>query len=164
MWAKAADGASMSILRSAAHYPAVAWWGAKKNICWLRNGYRLHSQPHDYRLNQSACDRSVEHSRMTKHKIKKRVRRARKKPGEPRRKKPKPKGRGDAKLAAAFGRNLRRIRTAAGLSQHKLARQVAVSAPTVCNIERGQFSPSLDSLKKLKRGLQISWDVLLKGI
>jgi ribosome-binding protein aMBF1 (putative translation factor) len=87
-----------------------------------------------------------------------------KKPGEPRRKKPKPKGRGDAKLAAAFGRNLRRIRTDAGLSQHKLARAVKVSAPTVCNIEQGQFSPSLDSLRKLKVGLKISWDVLLKGI
>lgn len=99
-----------------------------------------------------------------KRTLKKKKRSRAKKPGEPRRKKPKPKGRGDAKLAAAFGRNLRRIRTAAGLSQHKLARQVAVSAPTVCNIERGQFSPSLDSLKKLKRGLRISWDVLLKGI
>ncbi len=99
---------------------------------------------------------------MTKRKIKKRVRRTRKKPGEPRKKKPVP--RGDAKLARTFGKNLRRIRVAAKLSQHKLARRVLVSAPTVCNIERGKFGPSLDSLKKLKRGLKISWDVLMKGI
>ena len=40
------------------------------------------------------------------------------------------------------GENVRRLRLEAGLSQSELARLVEVSAPMICQIERGTKSPS----------------------
>jgi ribosome-binding protein aMBF1 (putative translation factor) len=78
--------------------------------------------------------------------------------------KKKPVPRSTERLARAFGRNLLELRRARGLSQRALGRRARLTAPTVCNLEGGTFAPSLDSLKKLKRGLAVSWDRLLKGL
>ena len=43
----------------------------------------------------------------------------------------------------SVGENLRRLREAANLSQAELARRVQVSAPMICQIERGTKAPSL---------------------
>jgi transcriptional regulator with XRE-family HTH domain len=61
-------------------------------------------------------------------------------------------------------RNLRRLRTAAGLSQEGLAEKAGISPRYLQMIEAGNFGCSLAVLIRLRRALNVSWDVLLKNL
>lgn len=63
-----------------------------------------------------------------------------------------------------FRRNLRRARRTAGLSQETLAEKAQVSVRYLQSIEAGAFGCSLAVLLRLRRALDVPWEVLLKGL
>ena len=65
-------------------------------------------------------------------------------------------GRVKSLLVARFGDHVRALRKQATLTQAMLAKRSGLSVDSVRRIERGAFSPSLDSIAKLCMGLGIS--------
>lgn len=59
-----------------------------------------------------------------------------------------------------FGRLVRRLRNARGLSQETLAERADLAADTIRRLEHGSFSPSLETLAKLVVGLDSSLSTL----
>jgi transcriptional regulator with XRE-family HTH domain len=60
-------------------------------------------------------------------------------------------------------KNLRKMREAKGLSQEKLARLADVANNTIIKIEAGKNqNPTLDTLNKIARALEVSVDDLIK--
>jgi len=57
--------------------------------------------------------------------------------------------------AKRFGTNLKAIRRSRGLSQPNLAKISDVSSQVVSNLERGTAVPSIDSLCKIAKGLEV---------
>lgn len=72
-------------------------------------------------------------------------------------------GRSPSPTSRRFGRYLRELRTARKLTQVELARTCRLAADSVSRIESGRFSPSLDTLVKLSKGLRIDLDGLFSG-
>jgi transcriptional regulator with XRE-family HTH domain len=62
-----------------------------------------------------------------------------------------------------FGRHVRSLRRARGMTQEVLAERCGLSADTIRRLEHGSFSPSLDTLRKLVAGLDISLTTLFEG-
>ena len=60
----------------------------------------------------------------------------------------------------AFGRHLRSCRRARGLTQERLAELADVSSDTIRRLEYGSFSPSLDTMRKIAKGMQIELSTL----
>ena len=59
--------------------------------------------------------------------------------------------------------NLKRLREKKGLSQDRLAKLADVANNTIIKIEQGEnINPTLDTLKKIAKSLEISIDDLLK--
>jgi len=64
---------------------------------------------------------------------------------------------------SSITKNLRRLREAKGLSQEKLARLADVANNTIVKIEAGKNqNPTLDTLKKIAKALEVSIDELIK--
>jgi transcriptional regulator with XRE-family HTH domain len=63
-----------------------------------------------------------------------------------------------------FGRNLRRLRRAAGLSQDQLAVRASVHRTQLSRMERGLSSPQLDTLVELADSIGCSLSDLGEGI
>lgn len=59
------------------------------------------------------------------------------------------------KPPTTIGRNLLRLRTAAGLSQDELAAKAGIARPTLGNIETGATSPASATVELLARALQV---------
>ena len=60
-------------------------------------------------------------------------------------------------------KTLRKLREAKGLSQEKLARLADVANNTIIKIEAGKNqNPTLDTLKKISKALDVSVDELIK--
>ena len=62
-----------------------------------------------------------------------------------------------------FGGHLRDLRKARVLTQEALAERSSLSVDAVRRIERGAFSPSLDTLRKLALGLDVNLHTLFEG-
>ena len=62
----------------------------------------------------------------------------------------------------AFGRNVAKYRSAAGLTENKLARIVNIPVETLRSIERGEMYPSLSTIGKLERELSLEPGSLLE--
>jgi transcriptional regulator with XRE-family HTH domain len=62
-----------------------------------------------------------------------------------------------------FGRHVRSLRRARGLTQEGLAERCGLSTDTIRRLEHGSFSPSLDTLRKLVGGLDILLSTLFEG-
>lgn len=60
-----------------------------------------------------------------------------------------------ARLEGLFGEHIRRLRTDRLLTQEQLADRSGLSVDSVRRIERGELSPSLATVTKLARGLEI---------
>jgi transcriptional regulator with XRE-family HTH domain len=58
-------------------------------------------------------------------------------------------------LREQFGKNLRKLRLAAGLTQEQLAEKSNISVDFLSLIERGRNSPSFDNLDSLASALQL---------
>lgn len=67
-------------------------------------------------------------------------------------------------VAAHFGKNLRRCRRRANLSQEALGVRASLHRTEVGLLERGVRVPRIDTLVKLSSGLGIEPDQLLEGM
>jgi DNA-binding XRE family transcriptional regulator len=65
------------------------------------------------------------------------------------------------KLLASFGANVRRLRSAAGVTQSKLAEKVDLELRTIQKFEAGQINVPLTTLYRVRRALNCSWESLL---
>ena len=64
---------------------------------------------------------------------------------------------------SSITKNLRKLRKSKGLSQEKLARLADVANNTIVKIEAGKNqNPTLDTLKKIAKALEVSIDELIK--
>jgi len=62
-----------------------------------------------------------------------------------------------------LSKNVKRLREAKGLSQEKLARLADVANNTLIKMETGENkNPTLESLKKVAKALEVSVDDLIK--
>ena len=64
--------------------------------------------------------------------------------------------------SAKLGKNLKRIRTAKGISQGEIGRILGVDKGFVSNIENGKTNPTLATIAKLAKSIGVSVDELLK--
>ncbi len=61
-----------------------------------------------------------------------------------------------------YQKNLKKLREKKGLSQDRLAKLADVANNTIIKIEQGEnINPTLDTLKKIAKALEISIDVLI---
>jgi transcriptional regulator with XRE-family HTH domain len=65
--------------------------------------------------------------------------------------------------AGRFGEYIRELREERGLTQSELAERAGMAVDSVRRVERGQLSPSLRSVAKLARGMEISLHSLFGG-
>ena len=63
----------------------------------------------------------------------------------------------------SFGRHVRSLRRARGLTQQSLAARCGLSTDTIRRLEHGSFSPSLDTLQKLCNGLDLMLSTLFES-
>ncbi len=63
-------------------------------------------------------------------------------------------------LAGRFGHHVKRLRNSRKLTQEELAERSELSVDAIRRIERGAFSPSLETLGKLSSGLNVSLKTL----
>ena len=63
----------------------------------------------------------------------------------------------------SFGHHVHSLRRARGLTQEQLADRCGLSADTIRRLEHGDFSPSLDTLRKLCAGLELQLSTLFEG-
>ena len=68
------------------------------------------------------------------------------------------------KPLSQFGKNLKKIRTKAGLSQEKLAILVGIHRTTIGELERGEQNPSLINLIKIADALKVELTDLFTNI
>lgn len=61
-----------------------------------------------------------------------------------------------------LGSNLKRIRTQKGISQGDIGRELKVSRGFISTIENGKTNPTLSTIAKLAKVLDVSVDELLK--
>jgi len=67
-----------------------------------------------------------------------------------------------AEISTKLGKNLKRIRTAKKLSQGAIARKLKVHRAYISGIENGKRNPTLTTIDKLAKALNVSVDELLK--
>ena len=64
--------------------------------------------------------------------------------------------------SAKLGQNLKRIRTKKAISQGDIARELGVSRGFVSTIENGKTNPTLSTITKITKALNVSTNELLK--
>ena len=70
---------------------------------------------------------------------------------------------GELSYAQKFGRHVRSCRRVRRLTQEVLAAKSGLATDTIRRLEHGSFSPSLDTLRKLCKGLEISLPTLFEA-
>jgi transcriptional regulator with XRE-family HTH domain len=65
-------------------------------------------------------------------------------------------------IAKPFGRAVRARRTAAGISQEKLAERSGLHPTYISMVERGVRNPTLDASARLARALKVSLPALIE--
>lgn len=63
-----------------------------------------------------------------------------------------------------LGKNVSRLRAAAGLTQEKLIEKADISRTFLQNIEAGKKNPTINVITRIKKALKCSWSEILKGI
>ena len=63
-----------------------------------------------------------------------------------------------------FGKKLKDLREAEGLSQEKFAARIGMDRTYYASVERGNRNPSLLNIKKIADGFGISLSDLFKGV
>lgn len=61
-----------------------------------------------------------------------------------------------------LGQNLKRIRTKKNISQGDIAKELGVSRGFISTIENGKTNPTLATIAKLAKAVEVSVDELLK--
>ena len=72
-----------------------------------------------------------------------------------------PSARGEKAELARFGANLRRERTANGLTQERLSELADLNIRTLQKIEAGQLNILLTTVLRLQRALACAWESLM---
>ena len=67
-------------------------------------------------------------------------------------------------ISLILGKKVRSTRTVSGMSQEKLAELSGLHSTYIGQIERGEKCPTIDSIYKIARGLDISLSDLFKDI
>lgn len=57
-------------------------------------------------------------------------------------------------MNASIGKNLRRLREEAGLSQSEVARRAKMRAEIVCRVERGKGNPTVGTVQRIVAAIQ----------
>jgi transcriptional regulator with XRE-family HTH domain len=68
-----------------------------------------------------------------------------------------------SEYAREFGKHVRSLRRARGVTQDALAQRSGLSADTIRRIEHGSFSASIDTLRKLCGGLGVAPSTLFES-
>ncbi|PRP97671.1 HTH-type transcriptional regulator PuuR [Enhygromyxa salina] len=63
-----------------------------------------------------------------------------------------------------FGHHVRRLRKARGLTQERLAELSGLAVDTIRRLERDEFSPSLNTMRKLAGGLDLPMSTLFEAL
>ena len=66
------------------------------------------------------------------------------------------------KQLKTFGANLRRVRTAQGITQEKLAELADLNIRTIQKIEAGQTNILITTAKRIQKALKCDWNDLMK--
>ena len=66
------------------------------------------------------------------------------------------------KISTKLGKNLKKIRTAKGLSQGAIARKLKVHRAYISGIENSKRNPTLSTIEKLAESIGVRADELLK--
>ena len=61
-----------------------------------------------------------------------------------------------------LGKNLKRIRTAKGISQGEIGRMLEVDKSFISNIENGKTNPTLSTIAKIAKAVGVSVGELMK--
>ena len=64
--------------------------------------------------------------------------------------------------SSKFGKNLKRIRTAKGITQGDIVRKLGLGRGFISNIENGKANPTLSTITKIAKAIGVSSDELLK--
>lgn len=64
--------------------------------------------------------------------------------------------------AEKLGKNLKRIRTTKGISQGEISRKLEVDKSFVSNIENGKTNPTLSTIAKIAKAIEVSVGELMK--
>ena len=67
-------------------------------------------------------------------------------------------------ITEQIGMRIRELRTRKGFSQEKLALEAEIDRTYLAGIENGRRNPTLKSLEKILRTLEISFEDFFKGI
>lgn len=67
-------------------------------------------------------------------------------------------------ITKEVGMRIRELRTRKGFSQEKLALEAEIDRTYLAGIENGKRNPTLKSLEKILRTLEISFEDFFKGI
>lgn len=67
-------------------------------------------------------------------------------------------------ITEQVGMRIRELRTQKGFSQEKLALEAEIDRTYLAGIENGRRNPTLKSLEKILRTLEISFEDFFKGI
>lgn len=70
----------------------------------------------------------------------------------------------DAQLPRRFGDAVRRLRLVQGLSQERLAATAGIDRAYMGGLERGQRNPSLTTIARVARGLQLPISELMRAL
>jgi transcriptional regulator with XRE-family HTH domain len=70
----------------------------------------------------------------------------------------------DGSVGAAFGKHFEQLREHRGRSREQLAKSSGVSAAEIEQIERGEVSPTLNTLRQLAGALELTLSALFEGI
>jgi transcriptional regulator with XRE-family HTH domain len=70
----------------------------------------------------------------------------------------------DQAIATAFGQRVREVRLAKGMTQEQLAEASGLHVTFVGNVERGYRVPTIPTLIKVAKGLQVEAGELVNGV
>ena len=67
-------------------------------------------------------------------------------------------------ITVRFGKRLKELRNQKGLSQEKFALQIEMNRTYYASVEAGRRNVSLNNIKKIADGLEVSLEDLFKGL
>lgn len=68
------------------------------------------------------------------------------------------------KTSDPFGKRVRKVRRYQDMTQEELANSVGTSRSHISALERGDYEPKLETVKKISKAFKMNLDELLKGL
>lgn len=67
-------------------------------------------------------------------------------------------------IKETFGKQVRKLRTSAGISQDKFALAIGMDRTYLASVENGKRNISIENISKIAKGLNITLEELFKGV